>query len=767
MLEKVIALENVGLFLPGAPKVYQLKKATLVYADNARGKSTLSAVLQACAANDGDAVAARVTIGAKGPPVVKLRFLLATGGSNVTFENGKWDATVPNLQVFDQGFVERNVYAGSEVHPDHHQALLDFAIGAAAVAKKKEFDDHSAAQVAATRVRSAAEDKLRGYMGQTTLQAFLALPKDDDPDARIADLERRIENARASATIGERSGLNKLSVPGSGLDAFSAVLGGTFEQVHESAQAVVQAHVEKHGGGDAERWISEGQAFRLGDSCPFCGQGTEGLELMAAYKTYFNAEYAEYMRKVAGLPAAAASQLAESTIAGWEAECRANGDRAAAWSAQVKFECPSPDFVALRGHAVALRGTLEQAAVLKAQSPLSAVAPASIARASEAWISVEQTSAEYNQRVAAANDAIAHFRKGLAGESRTTLEGQLATVRLRKARHSLEVAAIVEERRQADELRTNCETAKNTARLELDALMRDLLTHYQGGINHWLGHFGAPFKVGDLGFTYQGGTTPRTEYAILLRGRSVVAGRKNAKELSFQSVLSDGDKRTLALAFFLARVQADAGAATSIVVLDDVFASLDKHRRLQTMAAVGELTKMCAQVIVMGHDGYFLRDLARRLSEKKLAEPLTLQIRRAAGDFSELDQCDLNELCASTYYKRYREVDEYLAGVPTPNLLPVAQALRPLVEGSLHRRFPGLIKDGVTFGVVLDQIKSATAGHPLAALQAQFPGLSALNDFVAPFHHETGGVVLRDDVTDSELHPFAKQAMSFVQMGTM
>jgi wobble nucleotide-excising tRNase len=766
MLEKIIALENVGLFLSGAPKGYQLSKATLVYADNARGKSTLSAILQACAANDCDGVTARATIGAKGPPVVRLRFQLATGGTNVTFENGKWNTAVLNLQVFDQGFVERNVYAGSEVHPDHHQALLDFAIGSAAVAKKKEFDDHSAAQVAATRARSAAEDKMRGYMGQTPLADFLALPKEDDPDTRIADLERRIEDARAAAAIAERRGLSSLSIPTNGLVRFGAVLAGTFEQLHENAQAVVQAHVEKHGGRPAERWVSEGLPFHTSDACPFCGQGTEGLELIAAYKTYFNAAYAAYMRDVAALPGVAASQLAEPTIAAWEAECRANVDRAAAWSAQVKFECPSPDFAALRGHATMLRTKLEEAAALKALSPLSAVDPAIITRAGEAWASVERILTEYNRRVATANDAIAAFKKELAGENKATLESQLATVRLRRTRHSPEVGAMVEERRLANERRSSCETAKNTARQELDALMRDVLSRYQAGINRWLGHFGAPFRVGDLGFTYQGGTTPRTEYAILLRGRSVVAGRKNTKELSFQSVLSDGDKRALALAFFLARVQADAGSAASIVVLDDVFASLDKHRRLQTMVAVGELTQQCTQVIVMGHDAYFLRDLARRLAEKKLAEPLTLQIRRAADDFSELDECDLTELCASTYYKRYREVDTYLAGASTPNLLPVAQALRPLVEGSLHRRFPGLIKDGVTFGVVLDQIKSAPAGHPLAALQPQLPALAALNDFVGQFHHDTAGVVLRDSVADSELHPFAKQAMSFVQMGT-
>ena len=45
MLEKIISLDNFGVFEKGAPKAFTLKKATLVYADNAKGKSTLSALL--------------------------------------------------------------------------------------------------------------------------------------------------------------------------------------------------------------------------------------------------------------------------------------------------------------------------------------------------------------------------------------------------------------------------------------------------------------------------------------------------------------------------------------------------------------------------------------------------------------------------------------------------------------------------------------------------------------------------------------------------
>lgn len=767
MLEKIIRLENIGLFQQGVPMALALDKVTLIYADNARGKSTLSSILRACATGDADALNARTTIGAQSGPKVILRFAFPAGGTNVTFEDGKWSATVPQIQVFDQGFVERNVYAGSEVQPDQHQALLDFAIGSAAVAKKKEVDDHGAAQVTATRARTAAEDKLRGYRGQTALDAFLALPKEEDADTRIAGLEQRIANAKVAAVLTARTGLSQLPAPFADLDGFAKVLKSTFEQIHQNAQATVKAHLEKHGGQAAERWVNEGQPFHTGESCPFCGQATEGLDLIAAYKTYFNEEYAAHVRRVTDLAAEATAVLPEASIAAWETEHRANVDRATAWVAQIKVECPALDFAKLRALAANIRDSLQRTAALKSQTPLEAVDPATIADARADWTTVSDMLAEYNGAVDSANRDIVAFKDGLAGEDQANLERELAAVRLRQTRHTAEVTAIVEERAKADKDRGQCETAKAKAREELDALMAEVLGRYQTAINKWLGHFGALFSVDKLGFTYQGGSTPRTEYGIVLRGKVVPAGRKSQNSLSFQSALSDGDKRTLALAFFLARVLDDKDAATNIVVLDDVFASLDMHRRSQTMGAIAGLARHCAQVIVLAHDAYFLRDLERRYVEKKLAAPLTLQIRRVANDFSEIGACDLSELCASTYYKRYRELSNYLAGQPTPNLLPVAQALRPLVEGNLHRRFPGIIREGVTFGVILDQIKGAAAGSPLVVLQPQLGPLYAFNDFAGAFHHDTPGVAVRQEVTDGELHVFAKQAMTFVQAGSM
>lgn len=64
-------------------------------------KSTLSTLLSACSVGDAQALQARKTI----------------DGTN-------WSSLADNLHVFNQEFVERNVYAGAAVTPEQRASLL-------------------------------------------------------------------------------------------------------------------------------------------------------------------------------------------------------------------------------------------------------------------------------------------------------------------------------------------------------------------------------------------------------------------------------------------------------------------------------------------------------------------------------------------------------------------------------------------------------------------------------------------------------------------
>ncbi len=766
MLEKILKLEGVGLFANPLAKAIEFKKATLIYADNGRGKSTLSAVMRACAAADNQAMAARATIGGTGAPRAQLLFKLPMGAMNSTFEAGAWDTSMPNLLVFDQAFIERNVFAGGEVHADNHQSLLDFALGKEAVAKKKEVDDASDAMTVATKGRTAAEGKLQGYRGSMSVAAFLALAEEPQADSKIADYESRIANANSAATLSQRAALKALTLPKVEFAEFEIILKSSFKQMHENAGALVKAHVADHGGSDSQLWINDGQRFLKNDSCPFCGQSTKGIDLIDAYASYFNEQYNAHNSRVQALPDMARRSLSEETIDSWAREFQANADRVQAWVEQLQLDCPIPDNAALKAHAKQIRYCLGGAGEAKAKQPLEPVDTALLQTAIHARDAILKVLGDYNSYVEAANTTIADFKESLQTDNKIELEANLARVRAQKVRHSVDVVTIVNERTQADQERTKQENAKKTARDELDNLMSLMLTEYEGDINKWLTHLRTPFKVNKMNYSYMGGPTPRTEYGVLVREKHVAAGKASANSPSFSTVLSDGDKRSLALAFFLAKALNEKSCAGSIVVLDDVFASFDSNRRSQTIAALCEVAKKCAQVIVLAHDAYFLNELEKVMAKEKKLEVLPLQIRRV-GEFSELALADFSMMCESEYYKRYRTTWEYLSGAAPDDLLPVAQALRSLVEGNLHRRFPDLIREDVPMGDIIVQIEAAPASSPLEQLKSQVADLRTFNNFAKKFHHDSQGKIPRSSVTDNELHPFAKQAMAFVHRGTM
>src|SRR3546814_7887792 len=146
--------------------------------------------------------------------------------------------------------------------------------------------------------------------------------------------------------------------------------------------------------------------------------------------------------------------------------------------------------------------------------------------------------------------------------------------------------------------------------------------------------------------------------------------------------------------------------SSDLVVLDDVFTSLDKHRRHNTIEAVLKMVGECAQVIALAHDAPFLRELKRRVNKKKLGTTVELALHRDAEDYSLIGDFDLDDYCSSEYYKHYVLVERFVNAEPVSSLLEVAKSLRLLVEGHLHRCFPKKFKEGQTVGEMLEDRKS-------------------------------------------------------------
>src|SRR6185312_7337648 len=104
---------------------------------------------------------------------------------------------------------------------------------------------------------------------------------------------------------------------------------------------------------------------------------------------------------------------------------------------------------------------------------------------------------------------------------------------------------------------------------------------------------------------------PNSTLCVRINDTTVEMGSAETplSEPSFKNTLSAGDRSTLALAFFLAEIEAEHAKDEMVVVLDDPFNSQDHFRRTCTVTEIRRCGDSVAQVVILSHDRNFLRDL--------------------------------------------------------------------------------------------------------------------------------------------------------------
>lgn len=764
MLTKLIQLRNVGLLRSGAPKPVAFEQVTLLYAENGRGKSTIANILRAAASLDADALEPHQTIDSDEKPLVEMLFVDGQGAPNpLALSNGAWSGSAPAVHVFDPGFVESNVFSGQEIRADQRQSLLQFALGEDAVNLEKRLASLVPQIAEATKRETDAGKRIAAFAKGMLPQDFIKLQGVPDAQAKIDSLRSRIEAAKNLAPLSQRPMPEPLPQIELDIAALFKILQTDFEGVREDAKEAVQAHFQRHGNPDGlEAWVAQGRGYVTGEDCPFCGSDLEGADLLTAYDAYFNEAYNATMKQVGALSRGVEARLSDDKIEIMVPQLAANEARVKAWADQLELEVPRFDLELARSSVTALRAAAADLAIRKQQSPLEPVGTdTDVATATNMLRQIRQQITAYNDAINVLTQRIRQYLAQLNTESPAALAQSVTRLEAAIARQTKGAVQAVHDFETAEKAKKALNAEKLEARKALDQLLPKTLSVYQGRINNLLRRFGAGFEIVRLEPDYTGGTL-RSDYALQIRGRSVEVGKKAGAGKSFGRMLSEGDKRTLALSFFLAKMQGLPGDLSGkTIVFDDPMCSFDHRRREATIASIVEVVARGAQVLVLCHDPHFLNDLRRRLSRShSQIKPVVHEIRRVKDDYSELGPCDLDKICESDYQRAHRMVREYVDGQSSVDRRSLAKELRPLMEGFLKRRFPPPILEArANLGGI---IKSITEGaHPKLAHAKQYVGkLDALNQFDTRFHHDDGNE--QGAPNDAELQQFAKMTLDVI-----
>jgi len=761
MLERIAEIKGVGLLHDANGKQHTCQKATLIYADNGRGKTTLASIFRSASTGDAKLITDRKTVDGTVLPKVVLHF---GSGHKVSFDNDSWSEQRPELLVFDADFIERNVHSGGTVNTGHRKNLLEFALGESAVVARTEVEKATGeSKTAADKVQNTVT-QLSGHHLGITLAQFEKLQQMDDVDTKIVDLQSRIIAASNVASILSKALPVAVVEPALDVNGLFVDFAISLKYAHAEAEKIVLQHIAGLGNKSAESWLSQGRQFDNNKTCPYCGQGTSDNDLIGAYQTHFNAAYNDLKAKVTACLATVTSGTASSVVESFAQAAKTAAAQATAWAVYVQSEPITFDADAASTALEELQVLLLNLARKKQTSPAEPVGSAEDKdKAAALWMKVLAPMQAANLAIKAATDSITAYKGKLTSDNVQLLQQQMQLLQTTKRRYETTVVALIGQLGIARAVAVAAEKTKKNARENLDTLMKVTLEKYENVINLLLQKFGASFTIKGMGANFRG-AAPRSEYGLLLRGKDVSV---EGGPPSFATALSEGDKRTLAFAFFIASTLTDSKLAIRTVVIDDPMCSLDMNRKQHTRTVLRKIHSKAEQLIVLAHDVYFIRDLRDALhKEDKAAQIATFQLTLAADNYTGFASLDVDKECESAYFQHHRLLNDFAAG-KGGDLRSVAKAIRPMLEGYLHRRFPGLVPKELLFGQVVVLIRDALVSSPLRHAQDLVGDLNEINEYAGQFHHDTNpsgaDTVI---VVATELKTFVDHALSVVHKGS-
>ena len=326
-----------------------------------------------------------------------------------------------------------------------------------------------------------------------------------------------------------------------------SMLSRTLEDVSRDAEHLVRAHITNHGmASHGQEWIATGLSHLSNETCPFCGQSLLGLDLITAYRAYFNEAYRKIQTELMRYRTNAARLFSDERIELLRTHATANLTGFGLWGRYVATTKPDQlDLDQLTSVMAAFREEMLLALDRKLASPLDNIElPATFGVARDRYAALLQTVAIYNHQATTANAEIESFKTKANSVRTEIVEGELALLRIKRKRFEPPVQAACEQFQSASVAKAKAEEEKRKVRDQLDRYVKSVLVRYQSSINAYLKRFTAGFHIDQVKVEYSG-RVPNSTFCIVINDTAVEVGREDTRlDLpSFRNTLSAGDRR--------------------------------------------------------------------------------------------------------------------------------------------------------------------------------------------------------------------------------
>ncbi len=809
MITKAKRLKSIGKFYDFSSSANELDwyKNTFVFAPNAYGKTTFVNVLRSLRDNDPKLIRARKTLGVTANPEA----VIVIAGGNHIFNGARWDRPCTDIQIFDSPFIHANILT-HEIGHEHKKNIHKIIIG--------EQGKKLAEELSALKTKEKAKSQeLANLVGQfkkggftLAMNAFLAIPGADETAVgdRIQKLEQDIKT-KGSAEAVQKLGHPKLmAAPSFDLSTAKKLASKKLVAIHEAAEKQVLAHIGRNfkDGAQARQFIRQGLDVIQAD-CPFCGQDLKNAaNLLKAYREFFDEAFRRYQEEVAEqvasfekwnldnvLTALVSTHNANlATVRQWEPylgvgasdllgladdgnaqsdekpelagvnedfEPFYNAARAASANKSgvsvVGLSDVAATVEACRARLVELKGKVRSELESKQKDPNHNADLSQFDALATELGGLNAALEKYNNEATAFTEKAKQYVADLPKSDIASIRQSLAKEQEIKKRFAPEWKSWASAYPPAKKEVGDLQTQKNTKQKELENYSKSIFDTYQSRINELLETLGTDFTITGLtGKTDERANESYSDFGFLILRQAVPLTTRQDEAPCFRNTLSEGDKSTLAFAFFMATLEKQPGLDKQIVVFDDPLSSLDETRREATARLLLALSPTVMQLNVFTHKRDFLHMLCDKMPDNK-----TLRLRFDKKDGTRFAVLDIEEDRKGDHARLIENMERYLG----EDFGPTAENM----QGNLRKLFETVLKTKY-YRVLAADIK---AKHGLGALLTALFGAKLIDEVIKPrlfdlcsvasgSHHGEIVDVTARQLTRDELLPLIREALDLV-----
>lgn len=770
MIKSLYEVRNVGRFVNEKYPDLEFARVNLIFAENGCGKTTFAEILHSLGKGEPGYMLERATVDSTGDPQVGIY----ADSKQAYFNDGEWHGSIDDMRVkvYDERFVNENIYSGYILQHEHKKKLHQFIIGSEGREKSNRIEriDRISRQIS-QRINQIEENIESLIESRSlTIEGFINLEEKDNIDDKIESAQDRIKSTEELEEIQKKDVLEKIDFPDVSFEKIKRILKRDIEKISSDVENRVASHLNRKTSGANEKWLERGVEYIEDSKCPFCGQSVEDIEIVSIYKKYFGDEYERIKKDIQDIENEIKNKKLRKN--GWMEVVNSvdkNESISEYWEEKLdsSIEINNEIKSLIKREWKNIRKNITSKIDNKKENLLeNTYDRREVEKLKKRFKGIQNSIRKYNTKVESVNERIGQFKLDLGDTDKSKAQAKLDTLKDIKKRYSKKGKRLAQNLSVYRKLYKSINKEKKELKDDLSEYQEGILRKTEKGINVFLRKANAPFKIDDAETSYMGGSA-NTQYSIVVNERKIEIGNAVTEvgKQGFRNVLSEGDKNTLAFAFFIARLQNDSNVPDSSVVIDDPISSLDEHRRRATSRAVCDIIESANQVFVLSHSPTFLGRVWDHI--KRDYDPSFFEIKKTGQKTSELTPSSSNELNRKRQSKYFDRVDKLFAYADRREGKPseVGKLIRPVLEGYLRRRFPKEYgREEKSIGKFVGLVEQADPRSPLSKLQdtEYLDEIREINEYCTDQHHDRDPLK-PERINKDELEGYVKRALDVVR----